>query len=98
MQNKMITRLWILSFFSLFLVGEHEKYTTAFVQTTMSPSENIITSRGTILPEPPCFGGRRRVTSNNRNYKQSTELFSFMGSDGGLFGIGTPELVSSLII
>lgn len=97
MQNIMITRLWILSVFSLFLFGEQVNYAGAFVQTTLPPSENIRSSRGTVLPEPLCFGSRRRTTSNNRNNKQSTEL-SFMGSDGGILGIGTPELFTIVLI
>lgn len=58
-----------------------------------------MTSSGSKLSEPSCVASYRRIHSNNnRNTRQSTELFSFMGSDGGLFGIGTPELFTIVLI
>ena len=80
----------------------------AFVPTTLTPgskqtdftSGSISTttrSRSELL-EPSYFASCRRINSNNRKKQKSTELY-FMGSDGGILGIGTPELVRfSLLI
>lgn len=104
MQKNRIPRSWILFIFSTVLWVERAGMTEAFVQTTISPGSKqneltngrITTSGSSILSEPSCFRRCRRSISSNRNQRQSTELYSFMGSDGGLFGIGTPELVSLL--
>ena len=103
MQNKRITRSWIFFFLSIVLWVEQASLATAFVQTTLSPGSkqnnlacgSITTSSRSKLPEnePSCFSSYRRSNGNNRVGRQSTELF-FMGSDGGVLGIGTPELVS----
>ena len=102
MQRNRIPRPWVLFVFSIVLWVEQAGLAGAFVQTTMSPgSKQIEFTGGSIaasgrskLSEPSGFPPCRRSYSGNRNKRQSTELFSFMGSDGGLFGIGTPELVS----
>lgn len=94
--NKRIPRPWILFVFSVVLWVEQASLAGAFVQTTLSPGsaqsgffpESITASSRSKLSEPSCS------TSRHRSRSQSTQLFSFMGSDGGLFGIGTPELVS----
>jgi len=105
MQKKRITQsLSVLVVFSTLLMVEQADRAAAFVQTTLSPGlqqngcsfgNNAITSISK-HPEPSCFAGSMR--SNTINRRQSTELYSFMGSDGGLFGIGTPELVSQTFI
>ena len=47
--------------------------------------------------------GMRLVVNNNRNRKQTqrqttkSQLNMFMGSDGGILGVGTPEVVSVLL-
>lgn len=69
----------------------------AFVQTSpTSGSKQFNSGHGRIVAggkstmlEPQCSFSY----GNNVNRRQSTELYSFMGSDGGLLGIGTPELV-----
>ena len=74
----------------------------AFVQSTISHGSKqndiaggkFVSSSGSRLPEPSSFVSFRR--NSNSNKRESTELYSFMGSDGGLFGIGTPELVSKV--
>ena len=83
----------------------HTSLAAAFVQTAITPgskqtdfsSANIITSGTSDLFQPRGFGRSCRTNSNtnsnNAKKRQSTELYSFMGSDGGLLGIGTPELV-----
>lgn len=83
------------------------KSVAAFVPTTATPGSKqsdsafrrtITTSRSKIVVEPPSFTSFRRTDSSNGNRRQSTELYSFMGSDGGLFGIGTPELFTIVLI
>lgn len=74
----------------------------AFVQTSQTPgSKEFYSSHGRIVAggksamlEPPCSFSY----GNNVNRRQSTELYSFMGSDGGLLGIGTPELFTIILI
>uniref|UniRef100_A0A7S4EEW7 Uncharacterized protein n=2 Tax=Pseudo-nitzschia australis TaxID=44445 RepID=A0A7S4EEW7_9STRA len=89
----------------------HANLAAAFVQTAITPgskqtdfsSASIITS-GTSDLFQPRFGRSCRTNSNTNNNnnnakkRQSTELYSFMGSDGGLFGIGTPELFTIVLI
>jgi hypothetical protein len=54
-----------------------------------------------VQPQPGCWTlppmvqqqQHQRSISNTRSSSSSTELHMFMGSDGGILGIGTPELV-----
>ena len=100
MQKNRIKGSLILLVFSIVVWIEQASLAGAFVQTTFSPGSKIndFTS-GSIskLSEQSGFVRCNRSNSNNRNKRQCTELFSFMGSDGGLFGIGTPELVSQYL-
>mmetsp|Transcript_32000 Transcript_32000/g.75257 ORF Transcript_32000/g.75257 Transcript_32000/m.75257 type:complete len:437 (+) Transcript_32000:166-1476(+) len=78
----------------------------AFVQTTLAPgSKQADFSTGGIPPnraadsfEARGTGRSYPINSNRGNKRRSTELYSFMGSDGGLFGIGTPELFTIILI
>ena len=100
-EKKRITRSWALFVLSVVLCVGKANFAGAFVQTTISPGSkqndiaprSFVSGSGSKLPEPLSF-----VTpGSSSNRRQSTELYSFMGSDGGLFGIGTPELVSLAI-
>ena len=97
MEKNRIKGSLILLVFSIFIWVEQASLAGAFVQTTLSPGSKIndFTS-GSIskLSKPSGVARCNGINSSNRNQRQCTELYSFMGSDGGLFGIGTPELVS----
>lgn len=87
---------WSLALlFSAAIWAEQASLAGAFVQTGFAPGSKVndfTSGRISKLSEPSGFAPCRS-NSQSRNNK-STELYSFMGSDGGLFGIGTPELVS----
>ncbi|KAG7343075.1 hypothetical protein IV203_021020 [Nitzschia inconspicua] len=87
----------------LALVVSHAATAAAFIPSTLPFAEsvhsvghnnngrqhNLLT---TSLP-------RYNTPSNRNNQRQpSTQLYSFMGSDGGLLGIGTPELFTILLV
>ena len=87
---------WSLTLlFSAVVWVEQAHLAGAFVQPTFAPGSKVnefTSGRVSTLTEPSGFA-RCNQNSYNRN-KKGTELYNFMGSDGGLFGIGTPELVS----
>ena len=78
---------------------------TAFVPETITPQSKQ-TDFTSVIKEPSyvTYYHRRIVpnvnqrNSNNNRNKYSTELYSFMGSDGGILGIGTPEVVSFCLL
>mmetsp|Transcript_11893 Transcript_11893/g.28182 ORF Transcript_11893/g.28182 Transcript_11893/m.28182 type:complete len:439 (+) Transcript_11893:170-1486(+) len=100
--KKRITLSWALFVLSVVLCVGKPNFAGAFVQTKLSPgskhnefaSRGFTTGGGSKLPEPSPIVGR----GSSSNQRQSTELYSFMGSDGGLFGIGTPELFTIVLI
>lgn len=108
MQNRSGRRpLSFLFLVSVALWVGHASTAAAFVQTTLTPgskqnnfnSASIVTSGASESFEARGFGRSCRTNSNNnnRNKRRSTELY-FMGSDGGLLGIGTPELFTIVLI
>ena len=68
-------------------------FNSAGTVKTISVASGLIESRG-CLPYGQ-FYNSNEANKNRRSQRRSTELYSFMGSDGGLLGIGTPELVRS---
>eukprot|EP00531_Pseudo-nitzschia_arenysensis_P010303 CAMPEP_0116137534 /NCGR_PEP_ID=MMETSP0329-20121206/12296_1 /TAXON_ID=697910 /ORGANISM="Pseudo-nitzschia arenysensis, Strain B593" /LENGTH=428 /DNA_ID=CAMNT_0003632449 /DNA_START=111 /DNA_END=1397 /DNA_ORIENTATION=- len=105
MQNRIKGSL-ILVVISIVLWAEQASLAGAFVQTTLSPgskindinSRSFTTSTSSKLPEPSCLSRCNGRNAIDRNTRQSTQLFSFLGSDGGIFGIGTPELFTIVLI
>lgn len=74
---------------------------TAFVSSPATPT--AVASRRTVAFKAPQQQQRQpthksspRTSSSSSSGRSTTELYSFMGSDGGILGIGTPELVSCL--
>lgn len=101
MEKNRIKGSLILLVFSIFIWVEQASLAGAFVQTTLSPGSKIndFTFGGiSKFSEPSGFARCNVINSSNRNKRQCTELYSFMGSDGGLFGIGTPELFTIVLI
>lgn len=74
----------------------------ASIATAFVPSPTAADC-GRIQHQPLANFHRRPIQTNNlynnnnnkqqQQRQQSTQLYSFMGSDGGILGIGTPELV-----
>lgn len=91
---------WSLTLlFSVVVWVEQAHLAGAFVQPTFAPGSKVndyTSGRVSTLTEPSGFA-RCNHNSYNRN-KKGTELYNFMGSDGGLFGIGTPELFTIVLI
>ena len=76
--------------------------TTAFVPTTTdvstSGTNGLRNGRPIVLPSQRVLNIEKRqrqiiLTGKKSQKKSNTQLY-FMGSDGGILGIGTPELVS----
>ena len=78
--------------------------TTAFVPTTTDVSTSgtngcrLRNGRPIVLPSQRVLnierGQRQIILTGKKSQKTSNTQLYFMGSDGGILGIGTPELVS----
>jgi len=99
MEKNRIKGSLVLLVFSIVIWVEQASLAGAFVHTTISPGSKVndFTSGGTSKLTEPSGLARCNRSIGNRN-KQCTELYSFMGSDGGLLGIGTPELFTIVLI
>ena len=74
--------------------------TLAFVS---QPPSNIGVARTTTTASPlhpiiPNHNNRANTCDPRVGRERSTTALKFMGSDGGILGIGTPELVGNLVL
>ncbi len=71
----------------------------AFMSSSRTMSSSL-SSTGTIRQVESNFMGRsmrlsqRPTTKKSSNSRKGTELGMFLGTDGGILGVGTPEVVS----
>ena len=81
---------------SLLVYLQHVPTSEAFGITNRFATQSRTTTSSSFLGQQFRLAQRNNVKANSRcnNAKGSTKLGMFLGSDGGLLGVGTPELVS----
>lgn len=101
---------WSILLFSVVIlcvgqvINNDNNTASAFVPTTtdFSTNSNSHRLRSRFILEQPILNNKNQnqqqqqqlVVGNRNNQKQSNTQLYFMGSDGGILGIGTPEVVS----
>ena len=92
---------WSISLFSVVLlwVGGASAFVPITTTTDFSSTTSLRRSIQVLQQQPILNNNKNQrqqltVVGNKKNNKRSNTQLYFMGSDGGILGIGTPELVS----
>jgi len=105
---------WSILLFSVVIlcvgqvINNDNNTASAFVPTTtdFSTNSNSHRLRSRFILEQPILNNKNQnqqqqqqlVVGNRNNQKQSNTQLYFMGSDGGILGIGTPEVFTILLV